>query len=81
MYGGMRYTSIPTVQVSLRSAQDFVRNITSIYPKKKKEWTPPPKVAQKVEKISQGFYVLRVTQRELYEYDIERFYLTNNFLV
>ena len=42
---------------------------------------PPPKVAQKVlEKISQGFYVLRVTQKELYEYDIERSTLTNNLL-
>ena len=58
-----------------KRARFLARDLTSIYPQKEKEWTPPPKVAQKVlEKIGQGFYVLRVTQKELYEYDIERFY-------
>ncbi len=58
-----------------KRARFLARDLTSIYPQKEKEWTPSPKVAQKVlEKISQGFYVLRVTQKELYEYDIERFY-------
>jgi hypothetical protein len=55
MSSRMRCISIPKVRVSLRSAQDSLRgDLNSISPQQEKEWTPPPKVAQKVlEEISQ----------------------------
>jgi hypothetical protein len=75
MSSGMRCTSIPKVQVSLRSAQDSCEG-SKVYLSTARKGIDAATEGrtESIRESQSGFYMLRVTQKESYEYDIERFY-------